>query len=128
MTAPSAPPADVPMMPGSASGLRKIACISAPAVARAMPTASAMMTRGMRTVSTIACSAEDRFAPSASPADTRIAVSELDHGMLNGPIVVAKIAAAIVATSRIAVPYTAFARTGDSIFRSLARSAARLVA
>ena len=104
ITAPRAPPAEVPMMPGSASGLRNIACMSAPAVANAVPTASAIATLGMRTVSTIACSAGLTFAPSAIPMETRMAVRAFGNGILNGPIVVASVATATVRASRMAVP------------------------
>ena len=55
ITAPNAPPPDVPMIPGSASGLRKMACMMVPAIANAAPTLSAMMTLGIRTFSMTAC-------------------------------------------------------------------------
>ena len=46
--APSAAPEETPTTPGSASGLPKIACITAPATASAAPTAIAMTMRGKR--------------------------------------------------------------------------------
>ena len=55
ITAPKAPPLDVPMIPGSASGFRKMACMIVPATASAIPTLSAMITRGIRTLSITAC-------------------------------------------------------------------------
>ena len=62
ITAPSAPPVDTPMMPGSAIGLRNRPCITAPAVPRAAPTNSARAMRGSRMVSTMARS----VAPAAA--------------------------------------------------------------
>lgn len=50
MTAPSAPPADVPMMPGSAMGFRNMACMIVPAVASAAPTVRDNRMRGSRMV------------------------------------------------------------------------------
>ena len=56
ITAPSAPPVDTPMMPGSAIGLRNSPCITAPATPRAAPTVRARAMRGSRMDATIACS------------------------------------------------------------------------
>ena len=47
--APSAAPDDTPTTPGSASGLPKIACMTAPATASAAPTTSPITMRGKRT-------------------------------------------------------------------------------
>ena len=55
-TAPSAPPADTPMMPGSAMGLRNSPCIVAPATPSAIPTEAPTMIRGSRICSITSCS------------------------------------------------------------------------
>ncbi len=52
-TAPSDAPAAVPMMYGSASGLRRTAWNTVPAQARPAPTTMAATTRGRRSSSTI---------------------------------------------------------------------------
>lgn len=48
-TAPTAAPDATPVMPGSASGFRKTACITAPTPASAAPTTPATTTLGART-------------------------------------------------------------------------------
>ncbi len=48
-TAPTAAPAEIPMTPGSASGLPNTPCIRAPAQPSEAPTRSARTTRGSRT-------------------------------------------------------------------------------
>ena len=47
-TAPVAAPAEMPMMPGSARGLLKMPCITAPDMPRAPPTSTPTNMRGMR--------------------------------------------------------------------------------
>jgi hypothetical protein len=44
----TAAPEETPTTPGSASGLPKIPCMTAPAAASAAPTRTAMTTRGKR--------------------------------------------------------------------------------
>ena len=46
--APTAAPDEMPMTPGSASGLRNTPCMTTPAVASAAPTSTAMSSRGTR--------------------------------------------------------------------------------
>src|SRR5690606_24671240 len=53
-TAPIEPPAETPMIPGSASGLRNSPCIAAPLAASAKPTSPATSSRGRRTDQLIA--------------------------------------------------------------------------
>ena len=58
ITAPRDAPADTPIMPGSANGLEKTPCITAPAKANAPPTRRPMMRRGIRiNHNTASCSA-----------------------------------------------------------------------
>ena len=47
-TAPVAAPAEIPMMPGSASGLLKIPCMTAPHIPNAPPTKTPTTIRGIR--------------------------------------------------------------------------------
>ncbi len=56
ITAAAAPPDATPIVPGSASGLRKRACIAAPATPSAMPTSAPTTIRGMRIRSTTSSS------------------------------------------------------------------------
>src|SRR5690606_39269184 len=51
--APRAAPAETPTTPGSASGLPKIACMTAPATASVAPTRTLITTRGKRTCSSV---------------------------------------------------------------------------
>ena len=53
MDAPSAAPEDTPTTPGSASGLPKMACMTAPATASDAPTMRPMTMRGKRTTHSV---------------------------------------------------------------------------
>ena len=59
MTATTAAPEETPVTPGSASGLRKTACMVAPATASEAPTSPARRTRGSRMLQTSDCVAGD---------------------------------------------------------------------
>lgn len=52
ITPPSVPPAETPMMPGSAMGFRNNPCSAVPAVPNAIPTKPAVIIRGRRIWST----------------------------------------------------------------------------
>ncbi len=54
--APSAAPAETPSVSGAASGFRKSACSTAPAVARVAPTRAPAITRGRRATKKICAS------------------------------------------------------------------------
>ena len=72
--APRAAPADTPTRPGSASGLPREPCISAPAIARPDPTSSAITTRGARmlhTISAVGSAIPTRSAMATAASRTR---------------------------------------------------------
>ena len=63
-TAPTAPPAETPMIPGSAIGLRKRPCMVAPATPRAMPTRAPTKILGSLICSMTSCSVRPKVAKS----------------------------------------------------------------
>src|SRR5690625_395780 len=78
-TAPTAPPADTPVMPGSASGLRNTVCITTPTPASAPPTIIATTTRGKRidhTTVRIRSDADENTVCSASTGLMRMVPNE----------------------------------------------------
>ena len=83
-TAPTAPPADTPMMPGSAMGLRKSPCIVAPATPRAMPTEAPTSMRGSLICSMTSCSVRPYPATSSPKNDNTIEPTWLT-GTWTGP-------------------------------------------
>ena len=70
-TAPRAPPAETPMMPGSAIGLRKRPCIVAPATPRAMPTEAPTTILGSLICSITSCSVRPKSVKSSPRYDSR---------------------------------------------------------
>ena len=103
ITAPRAPPDETPMIPGSASGLRKRDCIVAPAVPSAAPTAIANTIRGsrIRSITTCSVSVADE---STSPTTSSKAESECASEMSSGPTDAANITSASSNRPRPATP------------------------
>ena len=99
MAAPSAPPADTPMIPGSAIGLRNSPCITAPETPSAAPTTSASRIRGNLIVVMIACSASDADV-SAIPRCSSSMPIVREGGMVNGPTAAATITSTNPTTAR----------------------------
>ena len=71
-TAPSAPPAETPMMPGSAMGLRNSPCIVAPATPSAIPTEAPTTIRGSLICSITSCSVRPNSGVSKPIAESTI--------------------------------------------------------
>ena len=71
MHAAAAAPEETPTIPGSARGLPKTPCMSAPPQARAAPTSSAMSTRGSRTVTSAASAIWVARSGAAAPVSAR---------------------------------------------------------
>ena len=102
-TAPSAPPADTPMMPGSAIGLRKSPCIVVPATPRAAPTIAPTTMRGSRICSMTSCSVRAN-SPASMPADESTIHRTCDAGMDTGPMLSEMSAVASVSSPRADAP------------------------
>ena len=121
MTAPSAPPADTPMIPGSAIGLRKSPCITAPETPRAAPTTNASNMRGNLIVVMMARSTSEAVV-SANPRCSSKMPMVRDGGMVKGPTAAATITSTIPATARTADPRPSFTKTGVLLNSETARS------
>ena len=83
-TAPTAPPAETPMMPGSAIGLRNRPCIVAPATPSAIPTVAPTTIRGSLICSMTSCSVRPKSARSRPTYDSRIETTRI-AGISTGP-------------------------------------------
>ena len=102
-TAPTAPPADTPMIPGSAIGLRNSPCIVAPATPRAMPTEAPTTIRGSLICSMTSCSVRPKSVKSSPINDSTIEATWLT-GMLTGPRLSETSAVARISRLRIEEP------------------------
>ena len=102
-TAPTAPPADTPMIPGSAIGLRNSPCIVAPATPRAMPTEAPTTIRGSLICSMTSCSVRPKSTKSSPMNDSTIEATWLT-GMLTGPRLSETSAVARISRPRIEEP------------------------
>lgn len=123
MTAPSAPPADVPMMPGSAMGFRNMACMIVPAVASAAPTVRDSRMRGSRMVCITAVSVVLAVTGSVRIPIQEISASNVcEYGMLSGPMVSAVIVSAAMSASRMMDPIVALSITGDVCAAAIRRA------
>ena len=102
-TAPSAPPAETPMMPGSAIGLRNRPCMVAPATPSAIPTDAPTMIRGSRICSITSCSVRPNSGVSSPSAESTIQATSLTE-MSTGPRLSEMRATTTTSASRIAPP------------------------
>ena len=102
-TAPSAPPEETPIIPGSAIGLRKSPCIVAPATPRAAPTEAPTIILGSLICSMTSCSVRPNSA-SSSPREDNTMEATWRTGISTGPMLSDTRAVARINKARMGEP------------------------